>query len=102
AERKSNGAACVGTVRASKGYPEKDEKPVSLPSEQSEEDVFVVHAGTKSSGAGFVTNGGRVLLVGALAEGLTQAREKVYQYMHLYKDNDNYYYRTDIAKDVEV
>ena len=96
-------ASCVGTVLASKGYPEQYEKGVMLPNEQpGEEDVFVVHAGTKSSGDGYVSNGGRVLLVGALADGLTQAREKVYQYMHLYKDNENYYYRTDIAKDVEV
>lgn len=95
-------AACVGTVLASKGYPGKYDKGLALPYKALvNDDVFVVHAGTKETNEGFVSDGGRVLLVGGVADKLSQAREKVYDYMRLYDDSNHFFYRTDIAANIE-
>src|SRR5699024_9406574 len=58
--------SCVGVVVASKGYPNAYDKGFLIPEKnKSSEDVFVVQAGTKKGNEGFVSNGGRVLFVGA-------------------------------------
>jgi len=74
-------AACV--VMASGGYPEKYAVglPISGLGRASEigEDIIVYHAGTRVSGDGFVTSGGRVLGVTAVADGLSSALAKAYE-----------------------
>lgn len=69
----------IGIVVASKGYPEKYEKGAELLGLE-EVSSYVFHAGTKKNEAGhFVTNGGRVLLVGAKSATLAEAQQMVYQ-----------------------
>lgn len=72
--------AMIGVVVASKGYPEEYEKGAVLAGLRDfSEDVYTFHAGTAKNQSGeFVTAGGRVLLVGAKADGLKSAAGKVY------------------------
>ncbi|HLR65009.1 MAG TPA: phosphoribosylamine--glycine ligase [Pseudogracilibacillus sp.] len=92
-------ASCVGVVVASKGYPGQYEKGIVLPKLQARDDnAFIVHAGTKKEGDGFVSNGGRVLLYGAIAEDIDAARDVVYKELDVFDANDDYFYRTDIGK----
>src|SRR5699024_6766548 len=92
-------ATCVGVVVASKGYPLAYDKGLPLPTlEAKNNDAFIVHAGTKLSENGFVSNGGRVLLYGAIAEDMDAARKVVYDELAVFDENDNFFYRTDIGK----
>ena len=73
-------AACV--VMASGGYPdpyETGEVITGLEDADAIEGVTVFHAGTKQEGANIVTAGGRVLGVTAVAGGLHDAIQRVYQ-----------------------
>jgi len=90
--------ACVGVVVASKGYPGEYKKGVKLPSVHPENDVFVVHAGTKQTEQGLVSNGGRVLLAGAIGNDLAEAAEKTYQYLQEFDQTDAFFYRKDIGQ----
>lgn len=89
--------ACVGVVLASKGYPNGYDKGVNLPEIDINEEVFVVHAGTKKLNDMVVSNGGRVLLVGATGQTIEDARKKVYKHLTIYDDTDAFFYRTDIG-----
>jgi phosphoribosylamine--glycine ligase len=60
------------------------------------ESVTVFHAGTRREGDKFVTNGGRVLYVSALAPTIAVAREKVYAAAAKIQW-PGVYYRRDIA-----
>lgn len=91
--------ACVGVVVASKGYPGDYEKGKLIPETELKEDTFIIEAGTKQTDAGIVSNGGRVLLVGGIGTTLEDAREKAYDYLRIFDDNDNFFYRTDIGID---
>jgi phosphoribosylamine---glycine ligase len=75
--------AMVGVVVAAKGYPDHYEKGAVLTGlTDFTDEVVTFHAGSLKNESGeFVTNGGRVLLVGAKAEMLQTAQEKVYQEM---------------------
>lgn len=90
--------ACVGVVLASKGYPGEYQKEVLLPTKEAGSDTFVVQAGTKRTKAGIVSNGGRVLLVGATGETLDKAAEKAYDYLTVYDETDDFFYRSDIGR----
>lgn len=90
--------ACVGVVLASKGYPEEYQKGVLLPTKEAGVDTFVVQAGTKQTKEGIVSNGGRVLLVGATGKTFDQAAEKAYEYLTVYDETDDFFYRTDIGR----
>jgi phosphoribosylamine--glycine ligase len=71
-------AVCV--VLASGGYPEQYEKGKEIKGLRrfAGRDVLLFHAGTRSEGNRFYTNGGRVLGVTAVERTLPQAIEKVY------------------------
>ena len=109
--------ACVAVVLASGGYPGSYEKGKEIKGLQDlggKKDVIVFHAGTqmvtshsrKASPRGeqspvtrFITNGGRVLNVVGLGNGLKEAREKVYKVI----DNISFEgmsYRKDIGNRV--
>ncbi len=93
--------ACVGVVVASKGYPNTYDKGIPLPlNEPDSDDVFVVQAGTKQKDKELVSNGGRVLFVGAIGDDLASARDKVYENLRIYDDHDAFFYRTDIGLSV--
>lgn len=89
--------ACVGVVLASKGYPNAYDKGVALPENNATGDAFIIQAGTKQTDAGLVSNGGRVLLVGATGKDLDSARETAYANLKVYDENDAFFYRTDIG-----
>lgn len=90
--------SCVGVVLASKGYPSTYEKGLPLPFYEGTNDVFVVHAGTKKEDDQYVSNGGRVLLVGATANDQQTAAQKVYNEMNVHVNQAHFFYRTDIGK----
>jgi len=73
--------ACVGVVAAAEGYPGAYEKGAAITgvdAAEGVEDTVVFHAGTRLDGGQLLTNGGRVLCVTALADGVAQARERAY------------------------
>lgn len=88
----------IGTVVAAKGYPGSYQKEVQLPDLTNESDCFVIHAGTGlSSSDSFYSTGGRVLLVGAVEENAEEARKKVYDYLKVFDQTDDFFYRKDIG-----
>ncbi|PAE21156.1 phosphoribosylamine--glycine ligase [Robertmurraya siralis] len=95
-EIKWDSQSMIGVVVASKGYPEAYEKGAELMG-LDKIAGFVFHAGTKKDEAGpFLTNGGRVLLVGAKSNTLAEAQKLVYQ--ELTKLNcEGVFYRKDIG-----
>jgi phosphoribosylamine--glycine ligase len=88
---------CVVVVGASDGYPGNyvKGKAIELPA-SPERDRWIIHAGTRDTGEGLVTSGGRVL--GAVGTGsrLTAARQAAYDLL-----NETHFegliYRRDIA-----
>jgi phosphoribosylamine--glycine ligase len=73
-------AVCV--VMASDGYPGSYDKGIAITGvdkAESEADVTVFHAGTKTVDGALQTAGGRVLGVTALGDGLAEARKLAYQ-----------------------
>ncbi len=68
----------VAVVLAARGYPEAPVSGDLISGLDGLSDAAVFHAGTKRSGAGIVTAGGRVLTVCAHAESFEAARAKAY------------------------
>ncbi|PAV28013.1 phosphoribosylamine--glycine ligase [Virgibacillus profundi] len=89
---------CTGVVVASKGYPGTYQKAVALPEMASSEDSFIVHAGTKLENELLMSDGGRVLLVGAKSDSLRDAADIVYRYLENLSAADAFFYRSDIGK----
>ncbi len=58
----------------------------------------MIHAGTKQVGDTFVSNGGRVLLVGSVKPTIKEAHEAVYRYLTHFDQTDDFFYRKDIGK----
>ena len=71
-----NAACCV--CMASGGYPKAYEKGKEITGLADVKDSFVFHAGTAVRGGTFVTSGGRVLGVTAVAPTLEEAIRKAY------------------------
>lgn len=90
-----NDAVTLGVVLASKGYPGSYEKGYAI---EGLEDVGarVIHMGTKASDGGFVTAGGRVLMVISEGSDIADARSKVYEEIAKIRCS-NLFYRSDIA-----
>ncbi|WP_042454778.1 phosphoribosylamine--glycine ligase [Neobacillus dielmonensis] len=87
----------LGVVVASKGYPGDYQKGAVLQGLSSIDDsVHVFHAGTRKVESEFVTDGGRVLLVGAKAADLQEAQNQVYRQLEKLKC-DGVFYRKDIG-----
>ena len=96
-----NPYACV--VMASGGYPGKYSTGCPITGIKEAEalgGVTVCHAGTLKTGEGFVTNGGRVLCVGASDPTLESALGRAYEGVRLIDFKDKHY-RTDIGKKPE-
>ncbi len=93
--------ACACVVMASGGYPASYPKglPISgLDNAGQRDDVYAIyHAGTKLQGGRFVTNGGRVLGVTAVAATLPEALDKAYAAVSKIAF-ENAHYRKDIGK----
>jgi phosphoribosylamine--glycine ligase len=90
-------AATVGVVVASGGYPgsydagKRIEGLLAL-----EQGVVAFHAGTRFTGNGFVTSGGRVLTVVASGPTVEAARENAYRNVEKVRF-DGAFFRRDIA-----
>ena len=92
--------ATVAVVMAAGGYPgtyEKGKVITGLDSVKDEKDLFVFHAGTSLKDGQVVTNGGRVLAVTALGEGVEEAISTAYEAVDKISW-DGAYFRTDIGK----
>jgi phosphoribosylamine--glycine ligase len=93
---KDKSAVCI--VLASNGYPEsypKGDEIFGL--DQTFEDGFVFHAGTKKQDAKIITSGGRVLGVTGLGDTLESAIKHAYDITEKISW-ENKYLRTDIGK----
>ncbi|MCR5775254.1 MAG: phosphoribosylamine--glycine ligase [Lachnospiraceae bacterium] len=100
-EFEDNAAVCV--MLASQGYPGKYERGFlisGLEQFKGKDDYYVFHSGTKKTGKGIVTNGGRVLGVTAKGNDLKDARRKAYEACE-WIDFDNKYMRHDIGKAID-
>ncbi|MBQ4482879.1 MAG: phosphoribosylamine--glycine ligase [Lachnospiraceae bacterium] len=100
-EFEDNAAVCV--MLASNGYPGKYERGFvirGLENFEDKDDYYVFHSGTKKTGKGVVTNGGRVLGVTAKGATLKEARSKAYEAVD-WVDFDNKYYRHDIGRAID-
>ena len=100
-EFEDNAAVCV--MLASNGYPGKYERGFvirGLENFKDKDDHYVFHSGTKKTGKGIVTNGGRVLGVTAKGATLKEARAKAYEAVD-WVDFDNKYYRHDIGRAID-
>ncbi len=96
-ETKWSQKAVVGVVLASKGYPGQYEKEKAIGGlEKLDRHTLAFHAGTKEINGGYVTNGGRVLLLSATGDDLSEAQKKVYKEIEKL-DIDALFYRKDIA-----
>lgn len=81
------------------GYPEAYEKEKLISGLDTIKNSIVFHAGTKIKGEAVVTNGGRVIAVTSLADGIQEALDESYKSIdgiHFEKMN----YRKDIGFDV--
>lgn len=87
-------AMCV--VMASGGYPESYEKGYEIKGLENEEQGIIFHAGTKYIDGKIVTNGGRVLVFGALGKTLDEARTVAYGDMEKVSFK-NCHFRRDIG-----
>ena len=96
-----NAAVCV--VLASDGYPESYEKGFvisGLEKFDAAEGYYCFHAGTKTTDAGIVTNGGRVLGITAKGQNLKEARANAYAATE-WVSFENKYMRHDIGKAID-
>lgn len=93
----SNGAA-LGVVVASKGYPGAYEKGKKLPKLPEGINPFAIHAGTKHQNGEYVSDGGRVLLVGATAPTMEEATKITYEALKPFEEEENFFFRKDIGK----
>lgn len=94
---KTGASVCV--VLASKGYPDKYEKGVTikgLDEIKSQKGVAVFHSGTSFDGGNIVTSGGRVLGVTAVGEDIRDARDRAYRAIDSIHF-EGMHYRKDIA-----
>lgn len=96
-EWENNAAVCV--ILASGGYPEKYNTGLEISGlKEAEKDpsIIIFHAGTKLESGKYLTAGGRVLGVTAVAESMDKARDKAYaavEKIHF----DGMHYRKDIG-----
>ena len=96
-----NAAVCV--VLASEGYPVSYDKglPIKgLEQFDNRDGYYCFHAGTKQTGQGIVTNGGRVLGITAKGADLKEARANAYEATK-WINFDNKYMRNDIGKAID-
>ncbi|WP_022854333.1 phosphoribosylamine--glycine ligase [Thermodesulfatator atlanticus] len=91
--------ASVCVVMASGGYPGKYEKGKEIKGLEEAAQIpgiKIFHAGTAKKDGKYVTNGGRVLGVTAIAEDIPSAIDKAYEAVEKISW-DNVHYRTDIG-----
>lgn len=93
---------CVGVVVASTGYPRQYKTGVALPSLTPANNTFVMHAGTKIANGQVVSNGGRVLLTGAIGDNFELASSLVYHCLTPFEQHQDFFYRKDIGRQAKL
>jgi phosphoribosylamine--glycine ligase len=92
---------CVGIVMCAEGYPGKYKKGDVIHgigrAEELGDEAVVFQAGTKSDGPDLLTNGGRVLCVTGLGEGVDGARDEAFAAVERIRW-DGAFWRKDIGK----
>lgn len=99
-EPRWSAGASVSVVIASKGYPGDPQTGVpihGLGEAAKVPGVVVFHAGTRRSGDGFQTSGGRVLVVSAVGADMSSARRTAYEAVGRIRIEGSHY-RRDIGK----
>ena len=88
----------LGVVLAAGGYPDSYNKGdvISGLDADSDADVKIFHAGTRRTGEGVVTSGGRVLCAVALGDSVADAQAKAYDLVDAI-NWDKVYFRRDIG-----
>ncbi|MGX2944642.1 phosphoribosylamine--glycine ligase [Enterococcus alishanensis] len=86
--------ASVGVVIAADGYPGDYQKGMPVPT-FDDENVNIFYAGVSDSD-GLKANGGRVLVVEANGENISDAQQKVYKALEK-TNTDGYFFRKDIG-----
>jgi phosphoribosylamine--glycine ligase len=89
----------VTTMVVAGGYPEEYKKGDLMEIPEADKDTVVFHAGTKSTEAGVVTNGGRVIALTGLGRTMTAAVKKS-QKMAKKINFKKKYFRKDIGLDL--
>lgn len=92
-----NSKSACNVVAVSGGYPGDYEKGKRISGLDETTGCKIFHAGTKLSGDGVVTNGGRVLSVTATEDSLHEAIKKAYNCIEKIKF-EKMYFRKDIGK----
>lgn len=88
--------AMLGVVVAAEGYPDAPVRGSQLPDLSLLKGVSVCHAGTAWQDSGFISNGGRVLLVYAEGGSISEAAHTVYAELSKHRW-DGLFYRSDIG-----
>ncbi len=98
-ELKWKNKSAVAVVLASQGYPGKYEKgkKISRIENIDDKEVLLFFSGVKCENGQYLTNGGRVVSVTAIADNLINAKEKVYTNLKNISF-EGMYFRTDIAQ----
>ncbi len=94
-----NPKSALGVVWTAKGYPESYPKGMEIngiSEANAMEDVMVFEAGTKFENGKTLANGGRILCITALGDGLHEAKKRAYDALEKIK-MDSAYYRRDIG-----
>jgi phosphoribosylamine---glycine ligase len=94
-----NPKSAVTTMVVAGGYPEEYKKGDLMEIPEADKDTIVFHAGTKSTNAGVVTNGGRVIALTAMARTMASAVRKSQKMAKKIKFKKRYF-RKDIGKDL--
>lgn len=89
--------ACTGIVLASKGYPGTYQTGALIPAFSTGNNTFIVHAGTKKEADNFISNGGRVLLIGSVNDSVKEAAKAAYSQLSIVEENPAFFYRKDIG-----
>ncbi|MGV2620766.1 UNVERIFIED_CONTAM: phosphoribosylamine--glycine ligase [Halobacillus marinus] len=90
--------SCAGVVVASSGYPGGYVKGRPLPALETSDSAFLVHAGTALENGTYVSDGGRVLLVGSKGNDLSRALDCAYEALRPLHANEDFFYRRDIGR----
>ncbi len=94
-----NPKSAVTTMVVAGGYPEEYKKGDLMEIPEADKDTVVFHAGTKSTDAGVVTNGGRVIALTGLGRTMTAAVKKSQKMAKKIKFKKKYF-RKDIGLDL--
>lgn len=82
--------SCAGVVVASSGYPGGYVKGRPLPALETSDSAFLVHAGTALENGTYVSDGGRVLLVGSKGNDLSRALDCAYEALRPLHANEDF------------